>query len=192
MAELILVTGGARSGKSDFAAKLALRLAKDNKKAVKSKTKLKVVTKIPEVIYLATGQALDEEMKQRIALHKKSRPKTWQTIEAPLKPEEILRERIKNKKTVIIFDCLTLFLSNLVTSERSQIKTLARIKKLTSFLNSIDNRVIVVTNEVGLGIVPVNKLARNFRDLQGRANCIAANAADQVYLLVCGQALKIK
>lgn len=175
MARLILVTGGARSGKSDFASVLAGRLAE-------------------RVVYLATGQALDldKEMARRIAAHQRRRPEDWQTIEEPLEIEQAITGQVKNNRALIIIDCLTLFLSNLLLSGLTDSKILARVRKLSGFLRDIDNQVIMVTNEVGSGIVPDNQTARAFRDLQGRANCIMAKKADEVYLLVCGQPLKIK
>lgn len=172
MSKLILITGGARSGKSSFAIKLAK--ARERK-----------------VVYIATADALDSEMKRRIALHKKARSKDWMTIE---EPTDILRaiKKVPHRNCVIIFDCLTLLISNLMLSGVKDAEIYNKIKSITNSLKRNCAISIVVTNEVGSGIVPDNELARRFRDLQGRANQIVGKMADCVYLLVSGIPIKIK
>lgn len=169
---MILITGGARSGKSSFAIKLA--------KAQKGK-----------VIYIATADALDSEMKKRITLHKSARRKDWMTIEEPM---DILGavKKVPHRNSVIILDCLTLLISNLMLSGCKDEEIYKKIKAIAMALKRKSKVSIVVTNEVGSGIVPDNELARKFRDLQGRANQIVGRMADCLYLLVSGVPIKIK
>lgn len=172
MSELILITGGARSGKSSYALKLA-----GSQKG--------------KVIYIATAAALDSEMEKRIKFHKRARRKDWLTIEEPL---DILKavKKISRKNVVIILDCLTLLISNLMLGGFKDVAIYKKIKSIATALKKNAELSIVVTNEVGGGIVPDNKLARKFRDLQGNANQIVAEAADCVYFLVSGIPMKIK
>ncbi|MEK6679305.1 MAG: bifunctional adenosylcobinamide kinase/adenosylcobinamide-phosphate guanylyltransferase [Nitrospirota bacterium] len=176
--ELIFILGGARSGKSSFALKLA--------ESIKGKR-----------LYIATAEALDMEMEERIKKHKKERANNWDAIEEPIKIADIIK---KNKKYgVILLDCLTLWVSNLMHIEaRSKGqgarggRTLQKITDLISACKKAKASIIIVSNEVGLGIVPDNPLARQFRDIAGFANQKIADAAGEVYFMVSGIPLKIK
>ncbi len=170
MGKLIFITGGARSGKSIFAQKLANGLSK-------------------KVTYIATAQARDKEMELRIKIHRMNRPPHWKTVEKEKSIAEVL-SRIAEKSEVILLDCLTLLISNLLLSGRKDI--LKEIRQLVSKIKKIKATVLIVSNEVGMGIVPDNKLARRFRDIAGKANQIIAQAADEVYLVVSGISIKMK
>lgn len=180
---IILCSGGARSGKSEFAEQLALSLK--GRKA-----------------YVATGQAFDDEMKDRIKKHQLRRGKEWITFEIPLHLHENW-EHIKNVSDVILIDCLTMFTSNHVfahgdinTQEDANRIEFIILKELRLLLqeinNSNDKTVIFVTNEIGLGIVPENKLARYFRDITGRVNREVASAANKMYLTISGVTIELK
>ncbi len=172
MSELVLVTGGVRSGKSSYAQRIA-------------------ESSCAKVFYLATAQALDGEMKKRIKSHKRSRAKTWVTVEEPVYLVKAINDIPSGKKTIIL-DCLTLFISNLIHEGRSDAGICADVKNIVKALRKKSELSIVVTNEVGSGIVPDNKLARRFRDLQGIVNQITAKEADRVCLLVSGIPVQIK
>lgn len=167
-ARLILVTGGARAGKSAFAQEWAHVLG-DGK-----------------VSFIATAQALDEEMRQRIEKHKAERPITWETLEEPL---EVPYTLSLAQGRVVLLDCLTLWVSNLMQAKR---EVLPEIENLLAIRADTDKTLLIVTNEVGMGIVPDNTLARRYRDLLGAANRRIAEEADVVYLLVSGIPVKIK
>lgn len=172
MSELILITGGVRSGKSNYAQHLA--------KSFKRK-----------VIYIATAEALDSDMKERIGQHKKSRDKSWVTIEEPIGVLGAVR-KLSADRRVMLLDCLTLFISNLILKGLSDKAVYSEVKSILKALNRKSEVVIIVTNEVGSGIVPDSKLGRRFRDLQGRVNQIVSGEADCVYLLISGIPVKIK
>lgn len=180
---IILCSGGARSGKSEFAEQLALSLK--GRKA-----------------YVATGQAFDDEMKDRIKKHQLRRGKEWITFEIPLYLHQNW-EQIKNVSDVILIDCLTMFTSNHVfahgdintqeDSNRIESIILEELRLLLQEINnSNDKTVIFVTNEIGLGIVPENKLARYFRDITGRVNREVASAANKMYLTISGVTIELK
>jgi len=171
MGKIVFIIGGARSGKSSYAFQRAKR----------KKT----------VAFFATAQAGDAEMKQRIMLHRKARPAGWKTFECPHNLASAL-EKNAHKFTAVIIDCLTLWAANLllgrkkpefIKSEAFKMIACLRRKKCSSF---------IVANEVGLGIVPDNRLARDFRDVAGMLNQLVAAHADEVFLLTAGIALKIK
>ena len=168
MSSSLLITGGARSGKSSFAEKRTLSYG-------------------TPVLYIATAQAFDEEMENRIQLHQQRRGDEWRTISEPLAIANILTSL--DRQGACLVDCLTLWLSNLIFAEED-------ISKATSSLiEAIAARrdpVILVTNEVGGGIVPENALARRFRDEAGRLNQIVAEAVDEVYTCISGIPLKLK
>lgn len=172
MSELILITGGVRSGKSNYAQHLA--------KSFKRK-----------VIYIATAEALDSDMKERIGQHKKSRDKSWVTIEEPISVLGAVR-KLSADRRVMLLDCLTLFISNLILKGLSDKAVYSEVKSILKALKRKSEAVIIVTNEVGSGIVPDSKLGRRFRDLQGRVNQIVSGEADCVYLLISGIPVKIK
>ena len=180
---IILCSGGARSGKSEFAEQLALSLK--GRKA-----------------YVATGQAFDDEMKDRIKKHQMRRGKEWITFEIPLYLHKNW-EQIKNVSDVILIDCLTMFTSNHVfahgdintqeDSNRIESIILEELRLLLQEINnSNDKTVIFVTNEIGLGIVPENKWARYFRDITGRVNREVASAANKMYLTISGVTIELK
>lgn len=176
--KLILVTGGARSGKSSFAEKLAAEMKKN-------------------VIYLATCEPLDEEMARRIDVHKKSRPSDWDTVEEPLAASSVIAEK-GSSDCVILLDCLALLVSNLLLSGREQPDTytgravLAEIERLAKTSRNSAAHVIIVTNEVDMGLVPEYPIGRLYRDVLGKANQIIAAAADEVYLLISGIPVDVK
>ena len=169
--KIILITGGARSGKSDFALRLASKLKK-------------------EVIYLATAEARDTEMDERIKKHKLSRPPTWKTVEEPKRIAKVIEENRKFTGTIII-DCITLWLNNILSGKEDEM-ILEEVKNLFRIARKTDSTFIIISNEVGLGIVPTSKLGRRFRDLAGRVNQIIAKEADEVYFMLSGIPTKIK
>jgi adenosylcobinamide kinase / adenosylcobinamide-phosphate guanylyltransferase len=166
------ITGGARSGKSSFAENLAMDLG--GKRA-----------------YLATAQALDEEMVARIEHHRLRRGSSWDTFEEPLAVSELVR-KLKGRYQVLLLDCLTLWLSNVMAREERDEDIHVRIRDLTAALREFEGAVLAVSNEVGLGIVPDNPLARRFRDLAGFLNQEVARASDEAYFLAAGIPMKIK
>jgi adenosylcobinamide kinase/adenosylcobinamide-phosphate guanylyltransferase len=142
------------------------------------------------VTFIATGEGLDGEMAQRIKKHKVSRPKRWSTVEEPL---EISRAvgRIAGQG-VIIIDCLTLLVSNHMMKGRGERAISKEISRMCGALKRSRADSIVVSNEVGLGIVPANALAREFRDIAGRVNQLVAASSDRVYFAVSGIPWRIK
>ncbi len=172
MGKIIFITGGVRSGKSKY----AIKLAKDT---------------TSEVIFLATGIAKDEEMKKRIEEHKKSRPDRWRTIEETKNISSILLD-IQPPCELVIIDCLTFFVSNLLLEGVNEETILQEIRKIVDIVLQVDYTTIVVSNEVGGGVVPDNQLARRFRDIIGLTNQIMAKSAHEVYLIVSGIPVKLK
>ncbi len=172
----ILILGGARSGKSRFAQNLAHRLS-------------------DKVLFVATGEALDEEMRSRIEEHKKSRPGTWYNLEAPVKIGEKIPGQIGNANVVLI-DCITLLVSNLLVCEGDDRDkeewVTGEINQLIKCIDKLDATFIIVSNEVGLGLVPENRLGRLYRDLLGRVNQLLAQRADEVYAMVAGIPVEVK
>lgn len=177
MAPIILVLGGARAGKSSF----ALRLAEEQ---------------VPNgpAAFIATAQALDDDMAQRIARHRAERSPDWNTIEEPYQLDKALLQTADS--SVVLVDCLTLFVSNWLLCEPDEAKCEAILKEIVDrFLATAKARsttVICVSNEVGLGVVPATAMGRSFRDLLGRVNQQFAEAATHVYLMVAGIPMRIK
>ena len=165
----LLVLGGARSGKSRYAQ--ARAEACDG-----------------ELVYIATAQALDDEMAARIDQHRADRGARWRTIETPLDLPDAIRAEAR-PNTVLLVDCLTLWLSNLMFAERDIIK---EAERLSGVLAEVASPVILVTNEVGLGIVPDNGLARRFRDAAGILNQSVAAVVDEAVFMVAGLPLRLK
>ncbi|WP_271894558.1 bifunctional adenosylcobinamide kinase/adenosylcobinamide-phosphate guanylyltransferase [Candidatus Phyllobacterium onerii] len=163
------VLGGARSGKSSFAEGL-------------------IETSGMDAVYLATGGAWDDEMSERIAQHKQRRGGSWTTIEEPLDLVSVLQRECIGNRAVLV-DCLTLWLTNLMMSEKDIETETAR---LVAALRELEGAVVLVSNEVGLGIVPENRMARDFRDHAGRLHQAVAGAAAQVYFVAAGLPLKMK
>lgn len=184
LSEIILILGGARSGKSTFAEKLAKKIAGKN------------------VTYIATAQALDEEMEQRIAYHKTQRPVDWKTIEEPTDIYQAVQS-VDNNQTVLI-DCLTLYISNLLLKENPEGNLdlerkknleediVENINQVLKYTEKKDIDLIIVSNEVGQGLVPSYELGRLFRDISGRVNQYISSKADKVYLTVAGLPLDLK
>lgn len=182
--KLILVLGGARSGKSRFVQEMASQLG-------------------DEVLFVATSEALDEEMRLRIEKHRESRPPDWRTLEAPTGVGKRI-EGALDKARVVILECLTLLVSNIISRcasgadpEQVDITIVEKelsveIWDLVECIDSIDASFIIVSNEVGMGLVPANRLGRLYRDLLGKANQELAQRADAVYLLVSGIPLAVK
>ena len=177
--QLILITGGARSGKSGFAERLAMQGKR--------------------VLFVATAEALDDDMARRIAAHRSSRPAEWDTLEEPRSLPEAIRRKTAGTTSAydtIIVDCLTIWVSNLLLHHEGNADAEARIleaaEKLLDVRRSSDARWIVVTNEVGLGVVPSSSLGRTYRDTLGRVNSLVASRADKVYLMAAGLALDLK
>lgn len=171
MGKITFILGGARSGKSTY----ALELAKKHER----------------VGFVATCVAKDKEMAQRIALHKKNRPKDWATFENP-KDITLLLKKVGNDFDVVIIDCLTLLVSNFIFSGLKQEDTEKKIQGLVDVAKKIKARVVIVSNEVGLGIVPNTRLGRDFRDIAGRVNQMVAKNANQVFFVVAGIPWRIK
>ena len=181
--QIILCSGGARSGKSEFAERLALATA--GRKA-----------------YVATGQAFDEEMIDRIKKHQERRGEIWNNFEVPLHLAKKW-QNISQTADVILIDCLTMFTTNHMMAHGSiqgqqdanqlEATVLTELETLLASIKSCEGKtVIFVTNEIGLGIVPDNKLARYFRDIAGRVNRTVATAADKLYLTISGVTIELK
>ncbi|HEY6007638.1 MAG TPA: bifunctional adenosylcobinamide kinase/adenosylcobinamide-phosphate guanylyltransferase [Geobacteraceae bacterium] len=172
MSDIILITGGARSGKSRLAEKLAARYG-------------------APLGYLATAAAGDAEMAARIARHQARRGGEWQTLEEPYDLLGVLRGHDGWFRAVLV-DCVTLWLTNLFLRHGDSGRVLAEVRELAAAFAGLATPLILVTNEVGMGIVPENALARSFRDLAGEANEILATASDEVYVTFAGLPLKLK
>lgn len=171
--DITLVIGGARSGKSRFAEDLALTLC---------------VERAITPYYVATCEIRDAEMQARVQCHRDRRDTRWITLEEPLELAEII-DREARPGRVLLIDCLTLWLSNQL-EQKATISTLT--KTLQAALKKSAGPVILVTNEVGQGIVPANKLARSFRDEAGLLNQALAETANTVYFIVAGLPLSLK
>ena len=171
MSRVTLITGGARSGKSSF----ALRLAASCRKRV----------------LIATAEGSDEEMRRRIEAHRRERQTDWETVEAPLLLAEALRS-VPWDTDIVIVDCLTVWLGNLLHHLGSVSIAAPPIVALEESVAESKVELVLVTNEVGMGIVPDNSLARDFRDLAGLLNQRLASRADRVALMVSGQAMWVK
>ena len=172
MGKLIFITGGSRSGKSSLAVKLAQSIRK---------RKIFIATCIPE----------DDEMKRRVLLHRKNRPSSWRTIEQRDVLAPLLQKEVK-ADVVIIIDCLTLFVSSLLIKESKEDSIKDEVEKAVAIIKKGKATVIIVSNEVGSGLVPDNKLGRDFRDIVGTCNQIVAGGADKVTYMVSGIPLNIK
>lgn len=170
--KITLVTGGARAGKSTWAEEEALRLGGES------------------VTYVATAEPLDGEMAERIARHRAARPSEWRTEEAPRRVPEAVASA---STSVVLLDCVTLWISNLLLDDRVG-ATGARegVEELLRTAAAREGHLVAVTNEVGLGVIPGNALARRYRDLLGWANRRLAEEALEVVLLVAGLPLHLK
>ena len=168
----VLYTGGARSGKSHRAQRVAERLGERR-------------------LFVATAEPLDEDMQARIDRHKKERGPSWVTAEAPLDPAAVIAERA-GAFDVVVLDCLTLWVSNRLGNEDEGDRFTAAVTTLTDAIEACRTPLLVVTNEVGLGIVPADQISRKYRDMLGWANQKVAAACDVVVLMVSGLPLPIK
>lgn len=170
-----LILGGARSGKSRYAEKCASATASP-------------------VVYVATAQVYDDEFAQRVAHHQQQRPKHWQVIESPMYLAKILREQDKPEQCIIV-DCLTLWLAQCICEDcelPDGVSWVDERKNLMEVLPKLKSEVILVSNEVGMGIVPLGEINRHFQDEQGRLNQEVANIADQVTFVAAGLPLTLK
>jgi adenosylcobinamide kinase/adenosylcobinamide-phosphate guanylyltransferase len=185
MGKLILVTGGARSGKSTFAEETIGDIGEN-------------------ILYIATATPCDEEMELRIQRHRQHRPQKWETVEAYRDMDVHLKGRLPGKDAVLL-DCITVMVSNLMlerdmdwegisADEIDKVEEMVReeIEKLIEVVKSTDVPFVVVTNELGMGVVPPTELGRAIRDIGGRVNQMLAGVADKVYLCVSGIPVQIK
>ncbi|HEX6264904.1 MAG TPA: bifunctional adenosylcobinamide kinase/adenosylcobinamide-phosphate guanylyltransferase [Actinomycetota bacterium] len=168
---LSVLLGGARSGKSDLSGRLATASGRP-------------------VVVIVTGEARDEEMTERIRRHRAARPSSWETVEAPRALREAVREL--DGGAFAVLDCLTLWVSNLIEAGVSDDEILDEAREIATTLAERDASSVVVTNEVGLGIVPMHELARRYRDTLGRVNAAFVSEAQHAYLVVAGRALSLE
>ena len=173
--ELVLVLGGARSGKST----VAERMARDGGR----------------VLFIATAEALDEAMQRRIAAHRRHRPEHWDTLEEPIHLTRAVRP-LADRYDTFVLDCLTLWVSNLLLEDEeasdAEHTVLETVRRLLGLIEAAGGRWILVSNEVGQGIVPASPLGREYRDVLGRVNQLVASRSDRAYLMVAGMALDLK
>lgn len=168
---LIFVLGGARSGKSRFSLRMGRR-------------------KSPRA-FVATGEPFDREMTGRIRKHKQSRGDSWTTVEVPTKVSDWLVEEGSHYSSIVV-DCLTLWLNNLLRDSVRPAQVPTHVKKFLKAIRACPGQVVVVSNELGLGLVPGDATSRQFRDLAGRMNQLVAAEADEVYMLVSGLPFRLK
>lgn len=173
MNDTLFVIGGCRSGKSKYALDTAEQMPGDQK------------------IFIATCVPKDDEMKQRIVRHQEQRSQTWTTVEEPIHLQASIT-KISRKAAVILVDCLTLWVTNIMLEAGDENKIEGHVAKLIQAIAAADCPVILVSNEVGTGIVPENKLARQFRDVMGQVNQAVAHYADKVVWMVAGIPVTIK
>lgn len=186
MGKLVLVTGGARSGKSSYAESIIKKLE-------------------GEILYIATSIPFDDEMRERVKKHRERRPIEWHTYEGYKNLKTVFKQGEADYKGILL-DCVTIMLTNLMFDKAAddidrlsqeaidaiEEKIIAEVKGFIDAAEKSDSTIVMVTNEVGDGIVPENKLARIFRDIAGRVNQYIASRSDEVYLVVCGMPVKIK
>ncbi len=185
MGRVILITGGARSGKSSFAEQLVADMGQ-------------------EIAYIATARAFDAEMEDRSGKHRVQRPAVWQTYESPTQPSQVVATQ-GNRFDVLLLDCLTVMITNRMLAQDINWDTptvaqmnaieadiLGEISALLEATADSPAHLVAVTNEVGYGIVPISPLSRFFRDCAGRVNQRMAAAAGEVYLVVSGIPVRIK
>lgn len=191
MGKLTLILGGARSGKSTFAEQRAKELGGES------------------VLYVATSETKDEEMQQRVEKHRSERPSAWGTVEAPRNVAQALRQE-RSAAKVVLLDCMTFLVANHLMDAAGpegdpfddpsadpfdaqiEAELVAEVEALVAYVQETEVEMLVVSNEVGLGVVPPYELGRAYRDILGRANQILAQHADEVQLLVAGIPMKVK
>ncbi len=183
MKKIILLLGGARSGKSYYAQELAKTMAQ-------------------KVLFVATAEAGDEDMRRRIKNHRLARPASWRTLEASTRIGNRIKDEIKDEQLVVI-DCITLLVSNIFCRyDEKQFETIEdsilekeaqfEVDQLLNCLKKVEASFIIISNEVGMGIVPDNRMGRLYRDALGRVNQTLAQNADEVYFLAAGIPLRVK
>jgi adenosylcobinamide kinase/adenosylcobinamide-phosphate guanylyltransferase len=168
---IILVGGGVRSGKSAFALSIAKRLGERR-------------------LFVATAEALDDEMRARIAVHARERGTSFATLEVPIELPEALA--LVADRDVVVIDCLTLWLANLLLRGDAQPRILSQVEALADTLRHRRFHSVMVSNEVGMGVVPESALGRAFRDLVGRAHQRIARDADELYFAAMGVMLRLR
>ena len=191
MGRLTLILGGARSGKSTFAELRAKELGGDS------------------VLYVATSETKDEEMWQRVEKHRAERSSTWETVEASRSVAQSIRQA-RSEARIILLDCMTFLVANHLMDAAApkddpfdnpsadpfdaeiEVNVIAEVEALIDYIQEADVELLVVSNEVGMGVVPPYELGRAYRDILGRANQILAQHADEVHLLVAGIPMKVK
>ena len=172
MKKVVFILGGARSGKSSYAVELAKKLDK-------------------RTVFIATCTSFDDEMRKRIKMHKAQRPKKWKLIEEGKNINSVLAS-FKNKYQIILIDCLGMWISNLLSDGLKDKQIEKEVFRLIESISKLKGVTLLVSNEVGMGIVPDNPLARRFRDLLGRANQMIARNADEVIFMHSGIPVAIK
>lgn len=177
--QLILVTGGARSGKSAFAERQLAAVQGHHS-------------------YIATAEIYDDEMAQRVKLHQERRPVSWRTYEAPRQMNDVL-PNVLDESAGVLLDCLTVYMSTFLYDHRDEAdavilaKAIDEVRRWIETIRSYDDKtVIIVTNEIGSGIVPMEHVSRLYRDVVGKLNQYVASEADAVYWTVCGIPVCIK
>ena len=191
MGKLTLILGGARSGKSTFAEVRAKELGGD------------------DVLYVATSETKDEEMEERVEKHRAERSPAWETVEAHRNVAQAIRGA-RSEAPVVLLDCMTFLVANHLMDAAApeddpfdapsanpfdveiEANVVAEVQALVEYVREVDAELLVVSNEVGLGVVPPYELGRAYRDILGRANQILARHADEVQLLVAGIPMKVK
>ena len=191
MGKLILILGGARSGKSSYAEQIVRESSGEH------------------VLYVATARAGDDEMRERVIKHQQSRPATWRTLEAPENVGAAILASADDAKAILV-DCLTVLVANCLLAAAGpeddpfddpgddpfqpaiEERVKAEVEGIVGCAEQLTANIVVVSNEVGMGVVPPYELGRAYRDLLGRANQIMARHADEVYLLVAGISMKVK
>lgn len=173
MAYIQFVLGGARSGKSAKAETLAETTAK---------------TRTGQLVYIATAQIFDDEMQQRIDLHKQRRGPEWNLVEAPIDLDQAIKAN-GTEGNVLLVDCLSVWITNILINDMD---TDAACERVIASLKAANGDIILVASETGLGIVPENRLSRQFRDASGLLNQAVAAVADEVFFVMAGLATKVK
>jgi len=191
MGKLTLLLGGARSGKSSFAERRAKESGED------------------KVLYVATSEIKDEEMVERVRKHRSERPATWETVEAPRNVALAIRQ-VRSEASIILLDCMTFLVANHLMDAAApeddpfddpsadpfdseiEANVIAEVEALVAYVRETEVELVVVSNEVGLGVVPPYELGRAYRDILGRVNQIIAQHADEVLLLVAGIPMQVK
>jgi adenosylcobinamide kinase/adenosylcobinamide-phosphate guanylyltransferase len=169
MGKIVFITGGVRSGKSSH----AVNLARDEK----------------SVLFVATAIPFDEEMDERIQKHREQRPADWRTVEAT---RGALTGHVKGDEGVLVLDCITLYVARRLTEEAPALKIVKEVEEAVEEMRGGFELSVLVSNEVGSGVVPDNALARSFTEVLGQANHILAARADEVLLMVSGIPVKVK